>query len=383
MIRSKLVDTDIKLYELYFALLAGLRGQGKGVSVFEDFLKKKANAAEAVVFGSGKAALLAALTAIKNITKGEKSEVILPAYTPLALYVVIKQAGLKPVFCDIDLKDFGFSARCLEEKKTGKTLAVLSVRLFGLESSPKGKNDGIFVIEDNAQGFLTPLKWDLELLSFNRGKNFPLFNGGALITNDDRLAEELRKVRAAYRPPSRLNNLITFLKFKAFCLSKKRFIYNISLPVIEKMRETRPPEHISGELLSSWQAMLGAGKIFHTGKSMQRRSEIALQYLANLKELEGIELPEVRSGSVVNRFPLLVKDKNKVEEVRLRLRKAGVEASRMYLKTVPAAFETKSSSGEYKNAAYAAERLLVLPCNPFLSDKEVEDISNKVKKCFR
>jgi len=383
LIRAKLVDTDIKIYELILALLASLRQKGKGVLIFEDSLKKKAKVSEAIVFGSGNAALLASLIAMKNITKGEKTEVIIPSYTPLALYVTIKQAGLTPVLCDIDTKDFGFSSGCKETKANSKTLAAIPVRLFGLESSPAGKNDGFFVIEDNAQGFITPLKWDLQLISFNRGKNFPLLNGGAVLTNDEELAEEIRRVRTAYTSPSFINNIVTFAKFKAFCLSKSRLVYNLLLPFIEGMRQTKPPEYINEVLLSSWQSMLGAGEIFQSGENMKRRFELAKKYLLLLKDLSGVELPEVKEGSIVNRFPLLIKDKNKVEEIQLKLKKAGIESSRMYFKPVHLVFNLENKAGEFKNAEYIAERLLVLPCNPFLSDKEIEYIAEKVVKCFR
>ena len=77
MIKAKLVDTDIRIFELVLALLASLRQKGKGVLVFEDLLRKKAKVSEAIVFGSGNAALLASLVAMKKITKGEKTDVII------------------------------------------------------------------------------------------------------------------------------------------------------------------------------------------------------------------------------------------------------------------------------------------------------------------
>lgn len=383
MIKAKLVDTDIRLWELFLASLASVRRKGQGVLIFEDYLRKKAKVSGALVFGSGKAALLASLCALKNITRGGKSEVLLPAYTPLALYVAVKQAGLCPVLCDINLKDFGFDAAGLAEKTGPKTLAALPVRLFGLESSLKGKNDGYFVIEDNAQGFITPLKWDLQLLSFGRGKNFPLLNGGAALTNDGELAAELKKIRASFSAPSQTENILTFIKFKAFCLSKNRFFYNLLLPLIEKMRDTKPPVCITEELLSSWQCLLGAGRIYRAEDKMKKRFELAKKYLLLLKDVDGLELPEVKNGSLVNRFPLLIKDKTRVEEIRLKLRKEGIESSRMYYKPVHLAYSLASRPGEFKNAEYAAKRLLVLPCHPYMSDKEAEYIAEGVKKCFR
>ena len=379
MIKAKLVDTDIKFYELFLSLLASLRQKGKGVIIFEDILRKKAKVSEAIVFGCGHAALLASLVAMKKITKDEKDEVIIPAYTFLTMHTIIKQAGLKPVLCDIDAGDYG----CKEVKTNTKTLAAIPVRLFGLESSPAGKNDGYFVIEDNAQGFITPLKWDLQLISFNRGKNFPLLNGGAVLTNDEGLAEEIRKVRASYSAPSFLGNIFTLAKFKAFSLARYKIFYNLMLPFIKGMRQSKPPEHIKEEMLSSWQSMLGAGKIFHVDEKMKRRCELARKYVQLLKDVDGLELPEVKDGSVVNRFPLLIKDKSRVEAIENNLKKAGIESSRMYFKPVYEVYGMESKAGEFKNAEYIAKRLLVLPCNPFLSDKEVEYIADEVKKCFR
>lgn len=382
MIRAKLVDTDIKLYELFLAIFASLRQKGRGVLIFEDLLRKKAKVSEAIVFGSGHAALLASLIAMKKITKFEKDEVIIPGYGPLSIYTAIIQAGLKPVLCDIDTRDFGFGSGCKAEKANSRTLAAIPVRLFGLESSPEGKNDGIFVIEDNAQGFITPLKWDLQLLSFNRGKNFPLLNGGAILTNDEGLAEEIRKVRNSYLAPSFWSNIMALAKLKALCFSKNILFYNLMLPFIEGMRQNKPAEHIDEVLLSSWQSMLGAGRLFHSDGNMKRRFELAKEYLTLLKDIRGIELPEVKEGSIVNRFPVLIKDKTIVEGVRIKLKKAGIESSRMYFKPVHQVYGIKSEPGEFKNAEYVAERLLVLPCNPFLADKEVEFIAEGVKKCF-
>ena len=133
------------------------------------------------------------------------------------------------------------------------------------------------------------------------------------------------------------------------------------LPFIKGMRQSKPPEHIKEEMLSSWQSMLGAGKIFHVDEKMKRRCELARKYVQLLKDVDGLELPEVKDGSVVNRFPLLIKDKSRVEAIENNLKKAGIESSRMYFKPVYEVYGMESKAGEFKNAEYIAKRLLVLP----------------------
>ncbi len=378
MIRAKLVETDIKLHELLPATLSGLRGDG--VALFEERLRELSGLSGAVVFGSASAALVAALKVLKETSPG-KDEVIIPAYTPDRLYIAAKQAGLKPVLSDIELSDFGFSQESFAERVNGKTLAAITVRLFGLENSFSASACGVSVIEDNAQGFISPLKGAIEVISFNRGKNFPLMGGGALLTNDAGIASRLNGARKKLPKTGIKQNILTGSKLKALALAKYDILYNLLLPLISAVRENSAPVSIEEFRLSSWQAMLGANRLAGAEDNSKRRFVTAQKYKNALGSIRGITLPEIKAGSVPNRFPILVKDSSQIEKLCARLLKRGIESSLRFYKTIHREFPAEKFHGSFKNAEYIAEHLVALPCHPFLRDKDIYAAAEEARKC--
>jgi dTDP-4-amino-4,6-dideoxygalactose transaminase len=138
-------------------------------------------------------------------------EIITPSFTYIATTEVIGLLGLKPVFVDCDSENFNISVDEVEKAITKKTKAIVPVHLFGQSSDMKSimslaKKYNLFVIEDNAQaigsdylGFDQPQKTgtigNIGCTSFFPSKNLGCFgDGGAMMTNDDKLAEKLRMI---------------------------------------------------------------------------------------------------------------------------------------------------------------------------------------------
>ena len=121
----------------------------------------------------------------------------------------VLMVGGKPVFADVDPKTYDLSPDSVQERLTSKTKAVIPVHLLGMpcdmdwlfEVLPKNRR--VWVIEDNAQGLsakykgkLTGTFGDLATLSFQETKTITSAGeGGAVLTNDSRLAEKLRLLR--------------------------------------------------------------------------------------------------------------------------------------------------------------------------------------------
>lgn len=135
-------------------------------------------------------------------------EVIVPAFTFPATANAVRHAGLRPVFVDVDPYTFTIDPENLEETITTHTLAVVPVHLFGqpanmLPIMEIAKDREIHVVEDCAGALFSEYeneyvgKFGLTgCFSFTPRKLITTGEGGAIITEDDKLAEWLRLMRS-------------------------------------------------------------------------------------------------------------------------------------------------------------------------------------------
>lgn len=139
-------------------------------------------------------------------------EVIVPAFTYVATAEVIALLHLQPVMIDVDPLTFNATAELIEKAITPRTKAIVPVHLFGQSADMEAimnvaKKYNLFVIEDNAQAigatytFADGRKQKVGTIghigctSFFPSKNLGCYgDGGALMTNDDELAAQIRMV---------------------------------------------------------------------------------------------------------------------------------------------------------------------------------------------
>ena len=138
-------------------------------------------------------------------------EVITPSYTYIATTEVIGLLGLKPVFVDCEPDTFNISVSAIEKAITSKTKAIVPVHLYGQACDMQtimqiAKKHNLFVIEDNAQAIGCDYNMSGTLMktgtignvgctSFFPSKNLGCYgDGGAICTNDDDLAIQLRMI---------------------------------------------------------------------------------------------------------------------------------------------------------------------------------------------
>jgi dTDP-4-amino-4,6-dideoxygalactose transaminase len=183
--------------------------QGKAVQDFAAGLSKYLGVKHVIPCANGTDALQIALMAL-DLQPGD--EVITPSFTFIATTEVIALLQLKPVFVEVDPKTFCIDPIAIEKAITPKTKAIIPVHLYGHAANMEAIMEianryKIPVIEDNAQA----IGGDIQLsngtiqktgtlstigtTSFFPSKNLGCFgDGGAIFTNDDALAEALRKV---------------------------------------------------------------------------------------------------------------------------------------------------------------------------------------------
>lgn len=181
---------------------------GPDVKAFQEELEAYLGVKHVIPCANGTDALQIALMAL-GLKPGD--EVITPSFTFIATTEVIALLGLKPVFVDVERDTFCIDPEKIEAVITSKTKAIVPVHLYGQAANMTeilriSKKHGIPVIEDNAQAIGsdfycpdTPVKTgtlgDIGCTSFFPSKNLGCYgDGGAIFTNDDKLAAQMRMI---------------------------------------------------------------------------------------------------------------------------------------------------------------------------------------------
>lgn len=196
--------TEVEIQSVLGPLRSGWLVQGPMVREFEEKWSSFTGAKHSIAVTSCTTALHLTLAAL-GIQPGD--EVIVPAFTWVATANVVEHLGGQVVFCDIDPNTFNLDVAQLEQIITPKTKAVLPVHLFGLSADMNvinqlAKQHGLWVVEDAACGFGSRYHGrhvgtlgDAGCFSFHPRKAITTGEGGMITTNDDQLAERLRRLR--------------------------------------------------------------------------------------------------------------------------------------------------------------------------------------------
>lgn len=196
--------TEVEVQSVLEPLRSGWLVQGPKVREFEEAWSAFTGARHSIAVTNCTAALELTLVALGV---GPGDEVIVPAFTWVATANVVEHLGAKVVFCDIDLHTFNLDVNRLSDLATPHTRAIVPVHLFGLAADMDAVNDfarpsGIRVIEDAACGFGSRVAGahvgtlgDAGCFSFHPRKAITTGEGGMITTQDDGLAERLRRLR--------------------------------------------------------------------------------------------------------------------------------------------------------------------------------------------
>jgi len=150
----------------------------------------------------------ALVLALRACGIGQGDEVITVANTFIATVEAIALSGARPVFVDIDPDTYTMDWRQLDEVLTSRTRAIIPVHLYGHPADMQPILDfarlhGLRVIEDASQAHGAAYQGqrvggigDIGCFSFYFSKNLGAYGeAGICVTNDERLAEAIRKLR--------------------------------------------------------------------------------------------------------------------------------------------------------------------------------------------
>lgn len=178
---------------------------GQEVSAFEFEFAQYVGARHCIGVANGLDALILAIEAL-DLPLG--SEILVASNTYIATILAIVRAGHQPVLVEPELETFNMDACQLRSALTARTRAICVTHLFGKTCRMDAICDfatehGLKVIEDCAQshgaklaGRMTGTFGDAGCFSFYPTKNLgAVGDAGAVVTNDDALAERLRYTR--------------------------------------------------------------------------------------------------------------------------------------------------------------------------------------------
>lgn len=182
---------------------------GKAVTDFSASLSRYLDIKHVIPCANGTDALQIAMMAL-GLEPGD--EVITPSFTYVATTEVVALLRLKPVFVEVDAKTFCIDPAAIEKAITPKTKAIVPVHLYGQAANMEtimqiAAKHNLYVIEDNAQAIGADYRFSngtvkktgtigtIGTTSFFPSKNLGGYgDGGAIFTNDDALANQLKMI---------------------------------------------------------------------------------------------------------------------------------------------------------------------------------------------
>ena len=181
--------------------------KGGKVLDFQHHLEAYLGVKHVIPVGNGTDALQISLMAL-GFQPGD--EVITPTFTFVSTAEVVALLGLKPVFVDVDPQTFCMSPESVKNALSPRTKAIIPVHLYGQNADMEtllaiAKEHNLFVVEDACQSIGAEYTFSngrkmksgcmgtVGCTSFFPSKNLGCYgDGGAIFTNDDALADEIR-----------------------------------------------------------------------------------------------------------------------------------------------------------------------------------------------
>jgi UDP-2-acetamido-2-deoxy-ribo-hexuluronate aminotransferase len=330
---------------------------GPEVAELEQQLAEYVGTKHCLGVASGTDALLMALMAL-DIGPGD--EVITVPFTFFATAETIALAGARPVFVDIDRRTYNMDASRLQAAITPRTRAIMPVSLYGQCADIDAINEiacrnELPVIEDAAQSFGATYKGRrsggltaIGATSFFPSKPLGCYgDGGAMFTNDDRLATILREIR----------------------------IHG------QDRRYHHPRIGINGRL-DSIQAAVLLAKLEAFQDEVGARQRLGARYTELITERFGasasarVRAPEIEAFNtcVYAQYTVEVEQR---EIVETRMKALGVPTAVHY--PIPMHLQPVFSSlghreGEFPASESAARRVISLPMHPYLTDEQQRQV---------
>jgi perosamine synthetase len=351
------------------------------------------------LFAKGRVALYAIL---RSLDVGPGDEVILPAFTCVAVPNAILYTGATPIYVDIDPTTLTIDPVQVEAAVGPRTRAIIAQNTFGLSSdldrlAEIGAVHGARIIDDCTHGLGGSYRGrpngasaSTSFFSTQWSKTISTGLGGFAVARDDATAMRLRELEEAASEPSAASVvLLRALVFgmahgghgavfrtgrSAYRALSRHGLVPSSSSQVELETATMPESFVTQ--LSPWQAAYGADRITRLRTEVARRRAIAGQYSRWLSD-RGRSIPAEPDGTVhaFLRYPIKV---TRRDAFIADAERTGVDLGDWFVSPIHPVVEGLERWGYEAGRAPHAERacsmIVNLPIMPTLRDHEVERV---------
>lgn len=319
-----------------------------------------------ITCGNGTDALTMAMMAW-GIGKGDA--VFVPDFTFFSSGEIVAHAGATPIFVDVDLDTFNISVEALEQavKKIvseGKLApkAVVAVDLFGLPADFVGVRKvadkyGLKVLEDGAQGFGGNIAGkracsfgDISTTSFFPAKPLGCYgDGGAVFTDDDKIAGMLESIRVHGKGEMKYDNVRIGLNSRLDTIQAA--ILSIKLKAFDQYE-------------------------------LADVNKVAEKYTKGLSSLKGkVKTPVIPENfySSWAQYTIQLEDRSTRDRLQAELKAAGIPSMVYYPKPMhrqEAFAGYEYDDADFSNTMRLCDTVLSLPMHPYLGDEDSKIVSN-------
>lgn len=360
-------------------------------------LSEHINSLPVFLTSSGRSALY---TLLRAAGIGSGDEVIIQAFTCLAVPAAVQWTGARPVYADILPNTFNLDPADVSRKISPHTKALVVQHTFGIpgplaELQLLAKSNRLLLIEDCAHALGAAYNGkpagtlsDAAIFSFGRDKALSSVFGGAIGSRDEKLLTRARELQRDYQPPPLAwiaQQLFHPIAMRAILpayfsahlgpalLVSLQTLGLLSLAVEPDEKVGAMPAHARFQA-SPALARLLEHQLHKLERYIARRQAIAHRYAAALASRLRLAEPLPGTSPSWLRFPLLVEDP---AALLRRARQARMLLGNWYSSPIAPPCNLADfhyQSGSCPQAEYAAAHIINLPTYPRLTDEQIDRV---------
>lgn len=322
------------------------------------------------VLNSGTSALHATLLAYEI---GLQDEVIVPSFSFIATANSVLFVGANPIFSDIEEQTFGLDPKSVKKQISANTKAImpmdyggLSCDIFSLKEISKENN--IFLIEDAAESLGSTVKGrnvgtvsDAAIFSFCGNKVITTGEGGAVVTNSEKIFKKISLIRSHGR------------------IDTKSYFNNPSASIYESLGYNWR--------MSSITAALGIAQLHKLNKIIKMRQNNANFISSRLSNTEKIKIPTTPENysHIYQMYTIQLDSKETRDKLQEFLLNKKI-FSKVYFSPIHLTkfYQNKLKSKKYylPRTESIAEKVLTLPLYPNMTLEEMNYLIDSVNEFF-
>jgi dTDP-4-amino-4,6-dideoxygalactose transaminase len=359
---------------------------------------KQLGARYCIATGMGRQALLLGL---KSAGFSAGDGIIVPSYICESVVAAILRADCVPEFIDIG-SDLLMDSNKIEPAISIKSKAILVAHLFGnfIDMRPISaiaEKYGLAIIDDAAQAYGTSGRYGtlgssglFGVLSFGPYKPFCATKGGAIVTNSEEIFEKAKKQVESMNSSNvdsfnRLWKILIKLKYRKYFYrvirkhQKKRKEVLLERSLFEDFKITR---------IANYDAGLVNAQLSDFAKIQSLKSKLEYLFVNKLEEFPFVRIfNETQIFKVPNKIVLMINtlygDPNKIFNVDNLMRylyKNGIESEKGYYPVHMMDKYSHFKSNSLVNTERIWDKILLLPLNLEMSEKNVNIIANTINQ---